>query len=231
MSDFAVLPEWKDAWDKELKDREEKSGVKSSEWRAAGRKSKEWPNKEDGAWWEANGPEMVSGYISWRNESEDKDWKIWEPYPGQPAIELGITAPIGGVTVKGFIDRIFVTPSGELVIVDLKSGARSPDSDLQLGFYACMVEVALGVRIKWGAYYKARDGKLVKPLVNLDHFSLGLLGNWLRDFARARANGIYLPVIGSHCNNCGVARYCAAVNGADAKDFDPSHPEYRRDQE
>lgn len=231
MIDFDLQSAFNDAWHEEVKDRFEKSGVRPEEWRAAGRKSKEWPEKENADFWQAKGPEMVQAYIDWRTESEDKDWRIWEPEPGKPAIELGITAPIGGITVKGFIDRLFVTPSGELVVVDLKSGSRNPDSDLQLGFYASMVEVAYRVRPKWGAYYKAREGKLIKPLVDLDYLSVELLGGYLRDFKRATQQGIYLPVVGSHCNSCGVARYCAAVDGVDAPNFDPHHPDYSKNTE
>jgi RecB family exonuclease len=230
-TNFDLSDAWHKAWDEEVADREAQTGIKSSEWRAAGRRSKEWPNKEDDAWWQANGPEMVEAYIKWRNEGSEADWKIWEPIDGEPAIELGITAPIGGVTVKGFIDRVFVTPSGELVIVDLKTGSRNPDSDLQLGFYACLMEVAFGIRPKWGAYYKARDGRLIKPLVDLDYLSLDLLGGYLRDFVRAREARIFLPVIGSHCRTCGVANACAAVDGLDAPKYDPSHPQYQGKQE
>lgn len=227
--DFQAV--WKDAWHEEVKDRFQRTGVQPKDWRAAGRKSKDKPNAEDGEWWQAAGLEMTQEYAKWRYEGDEKDWRIWEPEAGEPAIELGITAPIGGVTVKGFIDRIFVAPAGELVIVDLKSGARNPDSDLQLGFYACLVEVAYGLRPQYGAYYKAREGKLIKPLVDLDYMSVDLLGGYLRDFVRARQNGIYLPVVGSHCNSCGVASACAAVDGVDAPKYDPHHPSYRRNVE
>lgn len=231
MTPFDIDSAFTDAWHEEVKDRFQKSGIRPEEWRAAGRRTKDKPNGEDGEWWKAEGPKMVQAYIDWRNEGDEKDWRLWEPEPGNPAIELGITAPIGGVTVKGFIDRVFVAPSGELVIVDLKTGARNPESDLQLGFYACMIETAFGVRPPFGAYWKARDGKLIKPLVNLDYMSTDLLGGYLRDFVRARNNGIYLPVIGSHCRNCGVAGACAAVDGEFAQKYDPHHPLYNRNTE
>jgi len=229
--DFDFPGAWKDAWHEEVRQRFVASGIQPVEWRAAGRKSKDKPNAEDGDWWYGEGLQMVEKYAEWRTSGDEKDWLIWEPGAGVPAIELGITAPIGGVTVKGFIDRIFVAPAGELVVVDLKSGARNPDSDLQLGFYACLVEVAYGIRPQFGAYYKAREGRLVKPLVDLDYMSVNLLGGYLRDFVRARENGIYLPVVGSHCNNCGVAAFCAAVDGPEAPKFDPHHPAYSRNVE
>lgn len=218
------------AWEGEVRDREERTGIKPELWRAAGRRSKEWPDKENDKWWLAHGPEMVQNYIKWRTDSEDSDWRIWEPFPGDPAIEIGVVAPFGDVTVRAIIDRIFVTPSGELVIVDLKTGSRSPDSDLQLGFYASACEVAFGIRPQWGAYWKAREGKLLKPLIDLDYLSVDLIAGWLRDFVRARNQGIYIPRIGSHCINCGVRNQCAAVNGPEAHLYDPHHPEYGRNK-
>lgn len=227
MIDFDLQSAFNDAWHKEVDLRFKESGVPPAEWRSAGRKSKEWPDKENDEFWKAMGPGMAQSYIDWRNESE---WRIWEPQEGMPAIELGMRVPIGGVTVKAVVDRVFITPSGELVIVDLKTGSRTPDSDLQLGFYACAIEVAFGVRPKWGGYYKNRDGKLL-PLIDLDHYSLELLAYWLRDYARAREQGIYLPNLGGHCNTCGVAFACAAKNGIEAPKFDPSHPAYGRNVE
>src|ERR1044072_2211359 len=96
--------------------------------------------------------------------------------------ERSATSPIGGVTVKGYVDRVFHAPPFEtverqqLVIVDLKTGSRTPDSDLPLRFYACLIEAALGIRPQFGGYYKARDGQVKLPLVDLDHFSVELLG-------------------------------------------------------
>lgn len=232
--DFDLEAAFNASWHKEVEDRKAISGIDPSDWRSAGRKSKEWPDKENDQWWLHNGLTMAQDYAKWRQEGDEAHWKIWEPVQGEAAIELGITAPIGGVTVKGYIDRIFHSPPFDsiepdrLIIVDLKTGARNPDSDLQLGFYASLVEVAFGVRPSFGAYYKARDGKLTTPLVPLGHYSLEFIGGLLRDYVRARNAGIYLPHIGSHCNNCGVARACAAVNGSEAVKYDPHHPLYGR---
>lgn len=230
--EFDLESSFVSAWDYEVADRIERSGMQPDRWKAAGRVSKEWPNKENGEWWQKNGRTMAQGYADWRLHSPENNWKIWEPVAGTPAIELGITVPIGGVTVKGYIDRIFHTPPYDsiepdrLVVLDLKSGARKPDSLLQLGFYATMVELAFGIRPRFGGYYDARKGGLGAPLVNLDHLNEELLGGWLRDFVRARNDGIYIPNIGSHCNNCSVSAGCAAVNGPLASQYDPHHPDY-----
>lgn len=232
MIEFDAESSFNFAWAEELAYREERSGIPPRDWRAAGKASKQWPNKEDGEWWKVNGLTMAQAYADWRQYGEEKDWKIWEAVPGTPAIELGITANLGGVTVTGYIDRMFHAPPYDsiepdrLVVVDIKSGSRKPDSNLQLGFYASLVEVAFGIRPTFGGYYDARKGMLLKPLVRLDHFSVPFLGGLLQDFVKARNEGIYIPRIGSHCITCGVARYCAAVNGVDAPTYDPHHPDY-----
>jgi putative RecB family exonuclease len=66
-------------------------------------------------------------------------------------IELLLEAEAGGVTLRGIIDRLDVTSSGDLVVVDYKTG-RVP-SEIQersrLGavhFYALLCEEVLGVR-------------------------------------------------------------------------------------
>jgi hypothetical protein len=75
---------------------------------------------------------MVQDWIDWRIET---DWAI-PTIGGQKGveIELNFTLPGMEMMVKAFIDRVFVLPSGELAIVDLKTG-RTPETAEQLGLY------------------------------------------------------------------------------------------------
>jgi hypothetical protein len=212
------------AFQQQVDERIEFTGFPVQEFRAAGRATKEWPNKEDAAFWLTKGPEWVRQYIDWRDGSP---WQIWQTPFGEPAIELALEVPIGGVTVKAIIDRIFETPSGELVVVDLKSGSRNPDSSLQLGFYAAAVEATFDRRPEWGSYYAARKAQLL-PLVSLDHYTEHLLGGILRRFVKACEDDIFIPQPGGHCNSCGVARGCAIVGGVEAPLYDPLHHGFRR---
>jgi putative RecB family exonuclease len=89
---------------------------------------------------------MVDNWIKWRAQS---GWRVWTTPDGQPAIELSqeFKTP-SGRDIKGYIDRIMIeAETKELVIVDLKSGARSPESDLQLGFYRYEMWNTYGVDI------------------------------------------------------------------------------------
>jgi hypothetical protein len=64
-----------------------------------------------------------------------------------------------------------ITPEREIIVVDLKTGIRTPQSDLQLQVYACMLERATGIRPDFGAYWMARQGGTSTP-VRLNKFTL-----------------------------------------------------------
>ena len=76
-------------------------------WKAGGRPTKKYPNKEDKSWWLAEGPTMVHNYYNWRQNNPNLD--IWYAPDNTPAIELGIMVNLpGNVTLKSYIDRVFV---------------------------------------------------------------------------------------------------------------------------
>lgn len=192
------------------------SGFRSEEIRAGGKVSRANPHKEDELWWLANGPQMVQRWISWR---ESSDWQVWRTPDGKPAIELALTPVWAGKPVKMFIDRVFELPTGCLVVTDLKSGARSPASDLQLAWYAAGVNSVYGIPISYGAYWDARKGEM-SPIYSLKRITLPLIEYWLSKFIEARNGGIFLPHLTNLCRACGVNRYCAAYGGTNA-DRDP----------
>lgn len=211
-----------EAFDTEVAGDLAKSGVAKDTWRAGGRVSKAWPDKENELWWRSHGPEMVTAYKLWR---DNIPWAIYVTPAGEPAIELELHPIIKGVPVKMFIDRVFVTPDGEPVIVDLKTGSRTPDSDLQLGFYKVGLEMVLGIHATYGAYWMSRTGGAT-PLADLSRFTEHLIGSMLVEFNRAVEQEIFLPHVSSSCRTCGVNKGCAAYGGAEAHLYDPLHPNY-----
>ena len=180
-------------------------------WRAGGRATKANPNKEDAEWWLANGPRMVDYWIQFR---DDSGWKIWDTPAGIPAIETEMNQQINGVNIKAFLDRIMVAPSGELVIVDIKTGAE-PKSQTQLGIYAVLVEKTFGIRPQLGSYFMARTGELTTP-VSLERFTEARLGSWAKGFEIAVSNKIFIPSTGFMCGTCSVNSSCYAVGGKDS---------------
>lgn len=195
---------WQEAWAAQQKEQLNKTKVPQSSWKASGRVSKANPNKEDGQWWEVNGSEMVDKWIAWRNGTHP--WVLWEVQPGLPAIELGLTPIWNEVPVQMHIDRVMINPDGELVIIDIKTGARTPSSDLQLGFYAVGMEDMFGIRPKYGAYWMAREGQ-VKELVDLDKYKTEDIKDMVSTFDKARKNSIFLPNL-THCVMCNVKQDC-----------------------
>jgi CRISPR/Cas system-associated exonuclease Cas4 (RecB family) len=154
---------------------------------------------------------MVDYWIQFREES---GWKIWDTPAGIPAIETEMNQTIKGVNIKAFLDRVMVAPSGELVIVDIKTGAE-PKSQAQLGIYAVLVEKTFGVRPELGSYFMARTGELTTP-VSLDRYTESRLGNQVKGFELAVINNIFIPAPGFMCGTCSVNSSCYAVGGKDS---------------
>lgn len=180
-------------------------------WSVAGKgKVKSNPAGEDGKWWVANGPAMVERWITWRRRVA---WKVATMPDGSPGIEVSLEfmTPKGRM-IKGFADRVMVTPTGEWVIVDLKSGARSPESDLQLGFYRYEIFNVFGVDIKYGAYWMARTGEM-SDIYNINRLSPQLFALWMDRFDKAIEHGIFLPNISFKCRGCPMRDYCLAYGG------------------
>lgn len=190
--------------------RSEYGNVPAKDIRSAGRPTKALPNGEDELWWLANGPDMVQRWVDWRASNS---WKIWTTPDNRPGIELELMPKFGDIPVKMFIDRIFVNPeTGVPIVVDLKSGRRTPASDLQLAFYAAGIKAQFGISVQHGAYWMARTGELT-PVQSIARFSLPLLTHWVKKFVEARSSGVFIPNLSELCRACGVNRFCYAYGG------------------
>ena len=193
---------WDIAWLKESKD------LDFSKARVAGRATKLNPDREDALWWDAQGSIWVDNYIKWRKNNPN--WKIWTTPQGVRAIELELNPVIAGVQVKMFIDRIFEV-DGKLVIVDLKTSARRPTSDLQLGFYKVGVEMMLGVEVNLGNYWMSRESG-TGEMIDLSRYTVDMLEYFVDGFDKARKAGIFLPNLQS-CSFCGLKQHCQFTKG------------------
>lgn len=188
---------WDKAWLLETKDLNLETA------RRAGRATVANPNKEDGNWWNTQGSVWVDNYILWRKNNPT--WKIWTTPQGARAIELQLNPVIAGVTIKMIIDRIFEV-DGKLVIVDLKTSAKRPTSDLQLGFYKVGLEQTLGIEINTGNYWMSRESG-TGDMIDLSRYTLDTLEYFAEGFDKARKAGIFLPNLSS-CNFCGLTEHC-----------------------
>lgn len=154
------------------------------------------------------GQEQVAAYIGYR---QTDPFEVWETPDGQPAVELEFKVVLGGVEVVGYIDLVLETPDGEnLLVRDLKTGSKLPDSALQLGVYAEAVEQKYGIRPRWGDFFMAKNNAPTKPY-DLSPYTAERLGRWFARLDRAVNAGVFIPSPGESCRTCGVAKYCDAV--------------------
>lgn len=193
-----------------------------STWSVAGkRRSKTAPTGEDLTWWRMQGPHMVQNYINWRTQS---GWAPWVTPAGDLAVELDIVVDVPNpnreyehepehTPLKMFVDAVMVSqPAKQLVIVDHKTGARTPDSDLQLGVYRLGIQKKYGVDVKLGAYWMARTGNLT-DVFDLARLSPDMLETWFTRLQVATAAGIFIPHPTNLCRACAMRDYCAAFGG------------------
>lgn len=216
----AVDPEeWPDYFEQQTKLSEERYEYDRAEFRASGRASKAYPNKEDASWWLEQGPQMVRQYIAWRQVSP---WELW--FDGdRPAIELEVNALFGPpderTMVKAYVDRVMVhTEQGVMAVVDLKSGSKVPVGTMQLAQYAeslvrCHI---VSARPQYGFFYDARKGLTSIP-EELDQWSGDFFDYAYAGVARRRKAGdLFLPSPGPLCSACGVRDFCRYMGGARA---------------
>lgn len=192
---------WEVAWTaqykQELADVDDESTV-----RAGGRASKQYPNRENREWWEDNGPILVNQYMQWKTDSG------YQPLH----VELEFDTTIYDVPVRGFIDRVYVNPDGEMVVVDLKTGQREPASQLQLATYRVALLKQYDMHVDYGSYYMARKGTLGVTWA-LHKYNEDMIGKWYHDAKRGIESEIFIPHVTSMCQTCSVAPYCVAVGG------------------
>lgn len=189
-------------------------------WRAGGRKTKALPNGEDANWWLANGTAMVTAYYRWR--SLNPNISIWYTPNGTPAIELEVNMRLEDDTmVKGYIDRVFQDfDSGELLIVDLKTGKNTP-GPIQLAVYNLALQHTFGLTAKFGAYWMAREGTL-DTIHDLTRLPPNMVSRWFRDVNKSLNAEIFVPHVGMmSCGWCGVKDHCYVhADGTYQPDFD-----------
>jgi CRISPR/Cas system-associated exonuclease Cas4 (RecB family) len=180
----------------------------TSTWRASGRASKAWPNKEDERWWREHGPEFVGNWITWRQYSP---LDIWRDDENNLAVELEATVEIAGLPVKVFIDRIMVGPNG-LSVLDIKSGANMPRDGLQLAIYAHAMKAVYDLDVPYGQFWSARDGA-TSVAYSVSEYPMARLDYIFGSVRAMQEQGLFVANRTAMCVACGVRRYCRAFGG------------------
>lgn len=204
--------EFTDQFEKEL-DHVRETEPDESKWRTAGRATKDKPHGENILWWHTAGRDMVQRYVDWRFSTADS--LVMATVKGAPGIEVEVKAPLAGVPVIGYVDRLMRdATTGAPIVVDLKTGSRKPDSPMQLALYSVQLERMLGEPVTWGAYYDARKGVLGEP-IPLERFTEDNLGLIYDGLDRAISQNIFIPNVSSGCNSCGVRTSCIFAGGTE----------------
>ena len=198
---MSLLDDWKLWWQETENERPEYKTTDKSSWRVASK----YRNPEDEDWWFTNGYKFYENWVEWRQTNQHM--KIARVNDGTIGVELEITTKIQRTTVKMVVDRVFWDTSiGSHVIVDLKTGKNTPQSSLQLGFYAYGLRKTYGIEATHGYYWMARKGEL-STAFNLAPYSDDKIEMLVSTFDKARKEQIFLPNFDS-CNMCGVTAHC-----------------------
>jgi len=142
------LPTFRQAFDYFLA----KEGHEGQEIKASGRKGLNdysflgGPSGRDQEWWYRFGPQYVDAWVAWRDQVIDAGWQLLE-------VEVDFEVELGGYRVIGSIDRVFFIPeTGQIIIVDLKTGANEPSDSIQLVTYREGLRKSLFVDADQGNY-------------------------------------------------------------------------------
>lgn len=154
-------------------------------------------------WWNKEGPELAANWMRFREHSP---WQIWITPDGIPAIELEMHVEVNDVMVKMVLDRVMVNDQGELIIVDLKTGRRTPQSTLQLGFYRYGLWKTFDILVDKGAYWMARSAAMTDT-VSLSEYTPEKIEYLIQAFDNARKAGAFIPNTSS-CGMCGYTMHC-----------------------
>jgi hypothetical protein len=183
---------WNDAWYKQVKEDEELHGDMNS-W--------EYIKREDMSWWYGEGLWMLDRWIEFRSNG----WGIYKDY-----IEKQYEVPLVDTVVKMAIDRVMTDYDGNIVLLDIKTGASSQRHPLQLATYAWALRKMDGLEVNKAGFWDARTGHVTTW--NLEHLATEQIETIYSEFDRSRKAEIYLPNL-NNCGRCGVLSYCKFMNG------------------
>ena len=194
--------------------------VPTDRWRRAGRSTKAKPDGENLTWWTEEGVRQLEVYSDWLSKT---DLEFVE-FNGDPLVEFNVSGNLGEHFVKGFIDSV-MTDGEKNILVDYKSGSRTPFGLMQLGVYRILLRNLTGVDATHGMFWMTRKGEPTEP-ADLDRYNNDYVTKIFSQFHSAIESEVFIPNEGNHCWSCDVRSACYVQGGVDAWKFDPDHPAY-----
>lgn len=157
---------------------------------------------------------LLSGY--YRLEDPTR----FDPQSCEQRVEVELA---DGTLLRGFVDRIDVAPTGEMRVVDYKTGKAPPEARalaefkamFQMKFYAVALLRSRGVlptrlRLLYLADQQVLD--YTPDLVELERFEKTLMAIW-RAIQSAGATGDFRPSPSRLCDWCAHHAHCPAFGG------------------
>jgi CRISPR/Cas system-associated exonuclease Cas4 (RecB family) len=193
-------PKIHDIWVSVLNDaisdaqQEDSTGTEMESWRMSRKRGHDW--------WLENGERMARNWVRMRGERQlallDDDVQM--------SIELYVTAVFGIHQMRGYIDRVMVTPDGEIGIFDLKTG-QAPKDMLQLGLYMLMLEDEYGIPASFAEYALVDKGEWAGRIdMKATRRQIDQYVQWVAGAVEA---GTFVPSPGIFCSSCAVREFCS----------------------
>ncbi len=155
--------------------------------------------------------ELVARYFTCEDPS------AFEPEACELRVEVELA---GGVPLRGVVDRVDLAPTGELRVVDYKTGAAPPEVGearalFQMKFYAVVLWRTRGVVPRQLRLIYLADGQVLTSAPSaeeLERFERTLGAIWTAILA-AGATGDFPPNPGGLCRWCDHRALCPAFGG------------------
>lgn len=158
----------------------------------------------------ADGRTMVEGYIGHAVNENLTPFMLH----ARPAVELKFEWEIGRtfdghpLIIVGYLDAIYEDSAGNLLIRDLKCGAKKPWWDLQLWTYIHAAREVFGLDVEWAEFFMVRYMERIRPAHLSDMSRERLAELFISMDAAERLAGHYMPTPGDGCRFCDVKHVC-----------------------
>jgi putative RecB family exonuclease len=159
----------------------------------------------------ASATELLGGYFTM------EDPRRLEPAQRETLIESTID---GGLIIRGYVDRLDISPAGDMRVVDYKTGGAPRETFearalFQLKFYALVLWRIHGVVPRVLRLLYLRDAEVCDYSPDLDEllrFERNLLALW-QAIERATETGDFRPKPSRLCGWCAHQAHCPAYGG------------------
>lgn len=160
--------------------------------------------KEPISWWYANGPEYARRYA--RDNCSARQFHTLA-LDGKLFVEHRLSYKIAEIPYEGIVDHATLDSHGYVDVVDNKSGAKPSDRGFQVVTYAKVIQAQYPhLKVRGGMYLDMRTGE--ETYYGIDSWSWPEIEHIYSTADRGITAGIFLPVVGRHCDWCSVKRKC-----------------------